>query len=174
MCSSVVLLWLCAMVLDTWRTNAGLHAAGTMMRQIYVSRSAQLWSRNLTCCFTTPPVSHDTNWKGTSARRKDLIGILLTPVTTVLMVMVGLEDNSSREMHSWFPSSQANSLHSKSWSQASVCILSNIYAAIVGYFTCQIIRSLCMLLLCSTCDTAFLRDIGNIWKKFLLRLGLCV
>lgn len=96
-------------------------------------------------------------------------------MTTVLIVMVGLEDNSSRERHWRFPSPQANSLHSKSWSQASVCILGNIYAAIVGYFACQVIRSPCMLLLCSTWDTSFLRDIREYPEKAFAKTRLmCV
>lgn len=49
----------------------------------------------------------------------------------------------------------------------------NFYTAIVGYLKCHIIRSPCMLLLCSTWDTAFLRDTENSWKKRLLRL-MCV
>lgn len=144
------------------------------MRQIYVFRPAQLWSRNLPCCFTMPLVSHGINRNGNFACSKDLIGILLTAAATAVAVLAGFEDNSEEERDSRFPLSQAKSLHSKSWSQASICIMGKLYAAVVGYLACQIIRSPCMLLLCSTWDTAFLRDIGNSWKKHLLRLGLCV
>lgn len=144
------------------------------MRQIYDSRPAQLWSRNLPGCSTTPSVSHGVNRNGTFACRKDLPGILLTAVGTAVIVLVGLGDNSCKERDSQFPSSQAKSLHSKTWSQASTCISGNLYAATVGYLACQIIRTPGMLLLCSMWATAFLRDTGNSWKKHLLRLGLCV
>ena len=69
------------------------------MRQTYVSRPAQLRSRNLPCCFTTPAVSHGINRNGTFACRKDLIGILLTAVDTAVIVLVGLEENSYKETH---------------------------------------------------------------------------
>lgn len=107
------------------RTDTGLHSAVTTMRQICVSSPAWVWVRNLPCCSTAPPVSHVINRNRTFAWRKGLTGTLLTAVATAAIVLVGLEDNSYR--HSQFPSSQAKSLHSKSWSQALICILGNIF-----------------------------------------------
>jgi len=70
------------------------------MRHIYVSRPAQLWSRNLPCCFATPPASHGINRNGTFACRKDLIHILLTAVAAAVVICVGLEDDSYEERDS--------------------------------------------------------------------------
>lgn len=56
----------------------------------------------------------------------------------------------------------------------SICILGNLYAAIAGCLACQIIRYPCTLLFAVHVMQIFLRDIGNFWKKHLLRMDLCV
>lgn len=121
-CISVAWFLWCAVVLVRQRTGAGLHAAKTRMRQIV--SLGQPSSEAGTC--HAPPQHPQSVW-----HKQELCFCMQnafnsypseSAVATTVVVLVGLEENSYKKRYFLVPSSQAKSVHSKCWPQASICL----------------------------------------------------